>query len=72
MGNNGAQDQRRRGRSSRNMGGRSNYVRFMALLRDFPPEICTFLKGQMHRCLVYPGDTDDFWQQLKAVIMEEL
>ena len=44
---------------------------FERLLRDFPPEISMFLHGQMHRCLVYPGDRDDFWRLLRNVIMGE-
>ncbi|KAK3794566.1 hypothetical protein RRG08_003715 [Elysia crispata] len=59
--------------SSDRMGRITNYsdsTRFVHLLRDFPPEISTFLRGQIHRCLVYTGDTSHFWQHLKDVIKE--
>ncbi|GFS03239.1 Toll-like receptor 4 [Elysia marginata] len=45
-------------------------TRFQHMLTNFPPEISTFLRGQIHRCLVYVGDTDDFWQHLKSVILD--
>ncbi|RUS78709.1 hypothetical protein EGW08_013530 [Elysia chlorotica] len=48
-----------------------DFTRFMQLLRDFPPEISAFLKGQVHRCLVYTGDTASFWEHLKTVIQAD-
>ncbi|RUS70966.1 hypothetical protein EGW08_021276 [Elysia chlorotica] len=46
----------------------SDSARFVNMMRDFPPEIATFLRGQIHRCLVYTRDTPHFWQQVKDVI----
>ncbi|GFS27673.1 hypothetical protein ElyMa_005292800 [Elysia marginata] len=48
-----------------------DFTRFEDMLRHFPVEISTFLENQIHRCLVYIGDTDSFWRQLKKVILDE-
>ncbi|GFS24636.1 Toll-like receptor 13 [Elysia marginata] len=47
-----------------------NFPRFMDLVSHFPPEISVFLQGQVHRCLVYTGDRELFWSQLRETILE--
>ncbi|KAK3729787.1 hypothetical protein RRG08_022100 [Elysia crispata] len=47
-----------------------DFTRFMDLLTYFPPEISVFLRGQIHRCLVYSGDDEHFWMTLKNAVME--
>ena len=46
-----------------------NLRKYRQLLRKFPPEISAFLEGQAHRCLVYPGDQEDFWRLLRKIIL---
>ncbi|KAK3778093.1 hypothetical protein RRG08_050340 [Elysia crispata] len=48
-----------------------DFSRFKDLLSHFPPEISVFLQGQIHRCLVYTGDTEHFWMSLRDVILEQ-
>ena len=47
-----------------------NMTRFMDLLDHYPPEISTFLQGQIHRCLIYNGDSEEFWLALRDVLLE--
>ncbi|KAK3798435.1 hypothetical protein RRG08_020250 [Elysia crispata] len=62
---------RRTSRVRRRPRGVDHFARFKDLLTHFPPEIAVFLRGQVHRCLVYSEDTEHFWLALKKAIMDE-
>ncbi|GFR60087.1 Toll-like receptor 4 [Elysia marginata] len=41
------------------------------LINCFPPEIAAYLRGQAHRCLIYDGDSEQFWSSLREALLDE-